>query len=165
MNRYTLGIVALVLVLAVLGWRHVTQTSDLFTQGTVSRVVDGDTMIVTSGSHSERVRIIGVDTPEVVDPDKPVQCYGPQASAYAKHWLTGRAVTLSYDVVHHDVYDRVLAYVTVDGPPSVSVEERLLELGYARTLTIPPNDRNAAKYARLQSDAAAAGRGLWGACQ
>ena len=126
MNRNGIVIIALVLVLAFLGWRHVTESSGLFTHGTVSRVVDGDTMIVTSGSRSERVRIIGVDTPEVVDPDKPVQCYGPQASAFAKHWLTGRAVTLSYDVEHHDVYDRVLAYVTVDGPPAVSVEERLV---------------------------------------
>jgi micrococcal nuclease len=164
MNRWSYIACALVALLGVLLWRHIEAGPDLFTQGTVSRVVDGDTYIVSAGSRSERVRIIGIDTPEVVDPDKPVQCYGPQASAYAKHWLTGRRVRLSYDVVRHDVYGRVLAYVTVDGPPSVSVEERMLRLGYARTLTIPPNDRNAAHYARLQSEAATAGKGLWGAC-
>jgi micrococcal nuclease len=132
------------------------------TRGTVSRVVDGDTIYVSAGGRSEDVRLIGVDTPETVDPNRPVGCYGPQASAFMKHWLTGRPVTLVYDRVLHDKYGRYLAYVYTDG---ASVERRLLRLGYARTLSIPPNVAHAAEYSALESAAAVAGRGLWSACQ
>jgi micrococcal nuclease len=79
-----------------------------------------------------------------------------------KHWLTGRPVTLVYDQVTHDKYGRYLAYVFVRGQ---SVERRLLQLGYARTLSIPPNVAHASEYSALENAAAVAGRGLWGACQ
>ena len=110
-------------------------------RGTVSRVVDGDTIYVSSGGRSQDVRLIGIDTPETVDPDRPVGCYGPQASAFMKHWLTGRSVKLVYDRETHDKYGRFLAYVYVDGTRPVSVEQRLLRLGYARTLAIPAQHR------------------------
>ena len=164
--KRVLPLITLVLVLALVAVWHLRGSgSALITRGTVTRVVDGDTYYVSSGGHSQDVRIIGVDTPETVDPDKPVQCYGPEASSYMKHWLTGRAVTLVYDRETHDKYGRTLAYVYVDGTPRVSVEERLLTLGLARTLSIPPNTANAAAYARLEQQAAVAGKGLWSACQ
>jgi micrococcal nuclease len=94
-----------------------------------------------------------------------VGCYGPEASAYTKHLLTGRRVTLVYDRELHDVYGRWLAYIYLDGSPPVFVDARLVELGYARTLSIPPNTLHAALLARLERQAAVAGRGLWGACQ
>lgn len=135
------------------------------TAGTVSRVVDGDTFVLSAGGTSYRVRVLGIDTPETVDPRKPVQCFGPQASTYAKHLLTGRRVILRYDRVVHDVYGRLLAYVWVAGPHPLFLDADLVARGYARTLSIPPNTAHAAQFARLQSQAIVAGRGLWGACE
>jgi micrococcal nuclease len=94
----------------------------------------------------------------------PVGCYGPQASTYTKHLLTGRRVTLEYDRVQRDRYGRYLAYVFLDGPPRVFVDARLVALGYARTMAIPPNTAHAGLFARLERRAALAGRGLWSAC-
>ena len=157
--------IALVLTLLAAGvtWER-TRPAGLITHGVVSRVVDGDTVYVSSGGRSEDVRLLGIDTPETVDPRRPVGCYGPEASAYTKHLLTGRWVTLVYDRVTRDVYGRYLAYVYLDGNPSVFVDAQLVELGYARTLSIPPNTRHAALLAHLEERAALAGRGLWSAC-
>ncbi len=155
--------VVVVLVVTVV-WHRLQSDSSPIARGTVSRVVDGDTIYVSSGGRSQDVRLIGIDTPETVDPDRPVGCYGPQASAFMKHWLTGRSVKLVYDRETHDKYGRFLAYVYVDGTRPVSVEQRLLRLGYARTLAIPPNTAHAAEYASIERAAAVAGRGLWSAC-
>jgi endonuclease YncB( thermonuclease family) len=133
--------------------------------GTVSRVIDGDTIIVSGDGRSEDVRVLGIDTPETVDPRKPVGCFGPQASAYTKHLLSGRRVRLEYDRVLRDRYGRFLAYVYLEGPHEVFVDARLVQLGYARTLSIPPNTRHAAQLARLEQAAAVEGRGLWSACE
>ena len=157
-----LAVVAVLVVTVV--WHRLQSDSAPISRGTVSRVVDGDTIYVSSGGRSQDVRLIGIDTPETVDPDRPVGCYGPQASAFMKHWLTGRSVKLVYDRETHDKYGRFLAYVYVDGRRPVSVEQRLLRLGYARTLAIPPNTAHAAEYASIERAAAVAGRGLWSAC-
>ena len=157
--------IALVLTLLAAGvtWER-TRPAGQITHGVVSRVVDGDTVYVSSGGRSEDIRILGIDTPETVDPRRPVGCYGPEASAYSKHLLTGRRVTLVYDRVTRDVYGRYLAYVYLDGDPPVFVDAQLVELGYARTLSIPPNTRHAQLFAHLEERAAIAGRGLWSAC-
>ena len=84
--------------------------------GVVERVVDGDTVIVRAGGGALRVRLLGIDTPETVDPDRPVGCFGPEASAYTKHLLTGRSVSLVYDRELHDRYGRLLAYVYLRRP-------------------------------------------------
>lgn len=157
-----LAVVAVLVVTVV--WHRIQSGSPPISSGTVSRVVDGDTIYVASGGQSQDVRLIGIDTPETVDPDRPVGCYGPQASAFVKHWLTGRSVKLVYDRETHDKYGRFLAYVYVEGTRPVSVEQRLLRLGYARTLAIPPNTAHAAEYASIERAAALAGRGLWSAC-
>ena len=91
-------------------------------------------------------------------------CYGPQASAFTKHLLTGRRVTLVYDRELHDRYGRFLAYVYLEGRREVFVDARLVELGYARTLPIAPNLAHAAQLAGLERQAALAGRGLWSSC-
>ena len=91
------------------------------------------------------MRLLGIDTPETVDPDRPVGCYGPQASAYTKHLLTGRRVRLVYDRELHDRYGRLLAYVYLDGRARPVRQRSLIELGYARTLSIPPNTAHAAE--------------------
>jgi micrococcal nuclease len=127
----------------------------------VVRVIDGDTIVVRLGGREEDVRLIGVDTPETVKPGTPVQCYGERASHFTKRLLTGRRVRLVFGVERHDVYGRTLAYVHLGRR---FVEAMLARRGLARSLTIPPNDRLAPLFRRLERRAALAGRGLWGAC-
>lgn len=128
---------------------------------TVTRVVDGDTFEARLGGGSERIRLIGVDTPETVEPGAPVQCFGPRASAFAHRSLDGRRLRLELGAERRDRYDRLLAYAWVEGR---LFNAALLRRGLARTLTIPPNDRFASRFRRLEQTAARRGRGLWGAC-
>ena len=127
----------------------------------VVHVVDGDTIVVDGRGRTDTVRLLGVDTPETVHPDKPVQCYGPEASAYTKAALTGRVVRLETDVETRDRYGRLLAYVLVDGH---RFNDDLLRRGYARLLVIPPNGAHARTMLDEELAARRAGRGLWGAC-
>lgn len=125
----------------------------------VSRVVDGDTFEASVAGRREAVRLIGVDTPETVAPGRPVEPYGPQASAFAKHWLTGRTLRLAGDAEPRDRYGRLLAYAWLgDG---TFWNALLLAEGYAETLTIAPNDTFAGLFARLAAAARTAQRGLW----
>jgi micrococcal nuclease len=127
----------------------------------VTRVVDGDTIEVRLDGEVQDVRYIGLDTPETVKPGTPVQCFGPAASRFNHRLVEHRRVRLVFGVERRDVYGRLLAYVHL-GRRFVNAE--LLRKGLARTLTIPPNDRFAPHFARLERQAAGAGRGLWGAC-
>ena len=157
---------ALVLALVAGGWWWARGDGPPPAEATVDRVVDGDTVIVRAGSRTLDVRLLGIDTPETVDPNRPVGCYGPEASAYTKHLLTGRRVRLVYDRQLHDVYGRWLAYIYLErhGLPDLFVNGRLVSAGYARTLSIPPNTAHATELAALERTAALAGRGLWSAC-
>ena len=127
----------------------------------VTRVVDGDTIEVRLGDRVEDVRLIGVDTPETVKPDTPVQCFGPRASHFTKQQLTDRRVRLVFGVERRDIYGRLLAYVYLGDRFFNPI---LVRRGLARSLTIPPNDRFAPLFRRLELHAARTGRGLWGAC-
>lgn len=128
----------------------------------VLRAVDGDTIEVRlSGGEVEDVRYIGVDTPETVKPDTSVQCFGPQASSFNHGLVEHRRVRLVFGVERRDAYGRLLAYVYLRGR---FVNAALVRRGFARTLTIPPNDRFAGSLKRLEIEAARAGRGIWGAC-
>jgi micrococcal nuclease len=139
------------------------------TRARVTHVVDGDTIDVElPNGDDETVRYIGIDTPETVKPDTPVQCGGPRAHEVNERLVRGRTVTLRFDEEHRDVYGRLLAYVYLPGAgPGGSplfVNAELVRRGLARTLTIPPNDSFASLFARLAARAGAAGRGLWGHC-
>lgn len=136
---------------------------ELQPQGTVrvTRVVDGDTIEVRIGERREDVRLIGVDTPETVKPGAPVQCFGPRASRFAKGLLEGKRVRIVLGVEQRDSYGRLLAYVRLGRR---FVNAILMRRGFARSLTIPPNDRFAPLFRRLELRAARAGRGLWGSC-
>ena len=112
-----------------------------------------------STAHAEDVRYIGVDTPETVKPDTPVQCFGPRASAFDHHLVEGRTVRLVFGVERRDVYGRLLAYVYLGGR---FVNAMLVRRGLARSLTIPPNDRFAPLFRRLELRAARAGTGPLG---
>lgn len=93
------------------------------------RVIDGDTIEIELYGKQEKVRLIGVDTPETVDPRKVVQYYGKEASNYVRSQLEGREVELEFDFNPRDKYDRLLAYVWIDGR---NFDSELIRLGYAR---------------------------------
>jgi micrococcal nuclease len=135
----------------------------------VTHVVDGDTIDVELADGSdETVRYIGIDTPETVKPDTPVQCGGPKAHEVNERLVGGRMVTLRFDAERRDVYGRLLAYVYLPpgrpGGRPLFVNAELARRGLARTLTIPPNDSFAALFDRLATRAGVLGRGLWGSC-
>jgi len=129
----------------------------------VERVVDGDTIRVRIGGREETVRYIGVDTPETKKPGAPVQCFGQRASAENERLVEGARVRLVTDAEPRDRYGRLLAYV-FDAQDGVFVNERLLRGGFARTLTIAPNDRHEARFRLAEARARASGTGLWGQC-
>jgi len=146
------------------GWRLGTARTPAGPAGArarVTSVIDGDTLDVAVGGRPDRVRLLGVDTPETVDPHRPVGCYGPEAAAFTKRRLTGRTVGLRFDRQRRDRYGRLLAYVEVDDR---RFNDELLAGGYARLLVIPPNGRHGRVMLDEELAARRAGRGLWGAC-
>jgi micrococcal nuclease len=129
----------------------------------VLRVIDGDTIAVRLDGRTERVRYIGIDTPESVKPGTPVQCFAKRASAANAALVAGRSVRLVGDAEQRDRYGRVLAYVYRE-PDGAFVNAQLVREGYARTLTIAPNVAHARELADLARAARQAHRGLWNAC-
>ncbi|MET0559670.1 MAG: thermonuclease family protein [Solirubrobacterales bacterium] len=161
-----LGSVVLLLVGAALilrPWEADVENADGPATATalVTRVVDGDTVEARIDGTVEDVRYIGVDTPETVKPDTPVQCFGPRASAFNHHLVEGKIIHFVFGVERRDIYGRLLGYAYL-GDRFVNAE--LVRRGLARTLEIAPNTRFASRFSRLESDAARAGRGIWGAC-
>ena len=132
-------------------------------RASVLRVVDGDTVEVRLGDRDETVRLIGIDTPETVDPRSPVECFGEEASDRTKALLPeGTAVRLVADVEARDRYDRLLAYLYRDDGTFVNLA--LVEDGYASLLTYPPNVAHVSEFTAAAARARDEGRGLWGAC-
>jgi micrococcal nuclease len=130
---------------------------------TVVRVVDGDTIIVDRGHGEERLRYIGVDTPETVAPGSPVEWMGAEATAANKALVEGQSVVLEKDVSETDQYDRLLRYVWLnDGASWTLVNAQLLSLGVAQVVTYPPDVKYADIYLERQKEARDAGIGLWG---
>lgn len=130
---------------------------------TVARVVDGDTLVAGIDGREERVRLLGIDTPESVAQNQPVQCYGVEASDHLRALLPeGTAITLILDEETRDRYDRLLAYVVRDDGLFVNLE--LVETGSAAVLVFPPNVHYEARLRAAERDARAAGAGLWGVC-
>jgi micrococcal nuclease len=128
----------------------------------VLRVIDGDTIVVRMGGRVERVRYIGVDTPETRHGDSRAECFAARAADANRALVVGRRVRLAGDRRRRDRYGRLLAYVFDDRGRSVNA--LLVRDGYARTLAIAPDTTHAGTFARLAAGARADGRGLWGAC-
>ena len=127
------------------------------TQGTVERVIDGDTIVLTTG---EKIRYLLVDAPETTNGHD--DCYGSNASQFNSDLVLGKPITLAYDVQCTDMYGRTLAYVSVDGQ---EVNTLLVQRGYACVLHIPPDgDSRADEFKAYQAEAKQNMRGLWGAC-
>lgn len=127
----------------------------------VVRVVDGDTIEVDINGGTYKVRYIGMDTPETVNPSKPVECFGKEASNKNKELVEGMVVRLEKDVSETDRYGRLLRYVWV-GDKMVNAE--LVRLGYAQVATYPPDVKYQDLFLQLQRDAREAGIGLWSEC-
>jgi micrococcal nuclease len=125
----------------------------------VQRVSDGDTFVATVKGRRERIRVIGVDTPESVDPNRPDEPFGEEAADFAKHFLHGATVRLAGDVEPRDRYGRMLAYVWLDD--GTFWNALLAAEGYAQQLTIPPNVTYASLFRRLVAEARRNDRGLW----
>lgn len=130
-------------------------------RGTVIHVVDGDTLDVDLGGTVERIRLIGIDTPETVKPNSSVECFGREASLYAKQLLDGQAVSIeaapSQDT--RDRYGRLLAYIWLADGTLANVE--LVAGGYAYEYTYDQPYIYQQQFKQAQQDAQAEQRGLW----
>lgn len=136
----------------------------------VTRIVDGDTIIVEvtgrrggpgagdAGVGEHRVRLIGIDTPESVDPRSPVECFGTEASDAAKALLEGAEVRMVKDVSETDRFDRLVRYVYIGAEMA---NARLVVNGYATAFTYPPDVRHSDLFVELEREARDADRGLW----
>lgn len=140
-----------------------------FVAGVVVRAVDGDTAVVKVDGQERRVRLLGVDTPETVHPNKPVQFYGKEASRFTKDTLNGRRVWLEYDSSPQDRYNRHLAYVWLANPKTInesSIREnmfnaKLLLGGYGKVMIIRPNKRYEKEFRKFQEEAKNKKLGVW----
>ena len=122
----------------------------------VQRVVDGDTVVLTTG---EKLRYIGVDTPETKHPRKPVEYFGKEASAFNKKLVNGKVILVEFDVTPKDRYGRLLGYVFL--PDGTFVNAELVKQGYANVYTYPPNVKYSELFRSLQAEAVKQRRGLW----
>jgi micrococcal nuclease len=131
--------------------------------GRVVRVLDGDTVLVRVSGKNLTVRAIGVNAPESVKKNSPVECFGLESSAYLKALLPkGKIVSLTLDRQRLDKYGRTLAYIALaDG---TDVQRQLLSQGYASTMKIAPNTARAKEFEKLQRTAKASKAGMWGVC-
>jgi endonuclease YncB( thermonuclease family) len=130
----------------------------------VSEFVDGDTITVDMNGNSEKVRFIGVDTPETHDPRKAVQCFGSVAAAFTKSLIGTQNVRLEADPTNtnRDRYDRLLRYVYL--PDNTLVNAEIIKQGYGFAYVSFPFQK-LDDFKRYQADAKAQGKGLWGSCK
>ncbi len=129
----------------------------------VTRVIDGDTIELSTG---QKVRLVGIDTPETVDPRRSVGCFGKQASSQSKKLVEGKEVILERDVSETDKYNRLLRYVYLplaDGS-LLFVNDYLVREGFARVYTYPPDIKFNEQFLQAEREARSENRGLWAAC-
>ena len=132
---------------------------------TMKRVVDGDTIDIAIGGNTERVRLIGINTPETKHPTKGLECYGPEASAYTEQLLPkGTKLRVERDIEARDKYGRLLLYVYIENS-NVFVNLDLVLQGYARPMVFEPNTAHKADFAQAATQAELRNVGLWQACR
>lgn len=135
---------------------EISPTPDNRQKYKVTKIIDGDTIEIENG---QKVRYIGMDTPETVDPRRPIQCYGIEASNKNKELVLDKEVYLEKDVSETDRYGRLLRYVWVN---EVMINKLLVEEGYARAATFPPDVKYAEIFLQTQEKARKELKGLWG---
>ena len=130
----------------------------------VTSFADGDTITVDMDGTEEKIRMIGVDTPETHDPRKAVQCFGQAASDYTKQLIGSQPVRLVADPLgtNRDRYDRLLRYIYL--PDGRLVEAEIIKGGYGFAYTSFPFGKSD-EFKQFETEAKAANRGLWGSCQ
>lgn len=129
----------------------------------VDDVIDGDTVDVIITGREERVRLIGIDTPETKKPNSPIECFGPEAMAFTEALLPiGTPVYIERDVVNRDDFGRLLGYV-YRADDGIFVNYEIMRQGFAQPLSIPPNDTFAELFADAARAAEADDAGLWAA--
>lgn len=127
----------------------------------VTRVIDGDTFVIDYAGKEDRVRLIGINTPETVDPRKPVQCFGKEASNKMKSLAQGQMVGLEFDTTqnYRDIYGRLLAYAYL--PDGEMLNRKMLADGYAYEYTYMKPYKYQSEFKELQKFAEQNKRGLW----
>lgn len=138
---------------------QVSQTERAKSTEKVSRVIDGDTFEIQGGI---KVRLIGVDTPEMKNKNKTLDCFAAEATKKTQSLLTGKEVVLEKDVSETDKYGRLLRYVYVGGE---MVNDTLVKKGYAKIATFPPDVKNAQIFLASEKMARENKAGLWQACK
>ena len=131
----------------------------------IAHVIDGDTVDIDIKGRTERVRLIGVNTPETKHPTKPIECFGPEASAYLTQLLPkGTTVRIERDVEARDRYGRMLLYLYL-GSNDLFINLDLVARGYGTPMSIEPNTFHRNDFVRAAAQAEAANVGLWKACR
>jgi micrococcal nuclease len=132
----------------------------------VVKVVDGDTIDVQIEGQKKTVRLIGINTPETVDPRRPVQCFGKEASNETKRLLTGKQVLLTKDVTETDKYNRLLrfVYLPLENGQMLFVNDYLVREGFANNYPYPPDVKFNDLFRQAELEAREQKRGLWSAC-
>ena len=140
------------------------EATGLPSEAIVEFVIDGDTVDVTVAGERERVRLIGIDTPESVSRNVPVQCFGKEASDALTGLLPpGTVLRIERDEEARDRYGRLLLYL-YRSEDDLFVNEWMIQQGFADTLFFEPNTTFEGPFTRSRNDARAAGLGLWSAC-
>ena len=132
----------------------------------VVEVVDGDTMKVSLQGQEKTVRLIGIDTPETVDPRRPVGCFGKEASREAKKLLEGKMVILQKDVSETDKYNRLLrlVFLPLEDGRILFVNDYLIRAGFAKIYTYPPDVKFNDQFMQAEKEAREMSKGLWDKC-
>ena len=125
----------------------------------VRRVIDGDTIELENGA---KVRYIGINTPESVDPRRPMQCFGQEAKEENKKLVLGKIVKLEKDITETDKYGRLLRYVYVN---SLFINDYLVKNGFAQVSTFPPDVKYQDQFRESQNEARTKDLGLWKNCK
>lgn len=123
----------------------------------VLRVIDGDTIELENG---QKVRYIGIDTPETVDPRRDLQCFGKEASLYNKTLVEGKEIYLEKDISQTDRYGRLLRYIYLE-ENGISINEQLVKEGYAVASSYPPDIKYQEKLRLTEQEARNNQKGLW----
>ncbi|MDK7282632.1 thermonuclease NucI [Staphylococcus pettenkoferi] len=165
-------IIVAIVIIGVLAFQYINHTGPFKQSGSdseapentekvhVERVVDGDTFVASDAHHKRlKVRLIGMDTPETVKPNTPVQPYGKEASNYSKKHLNQEDVYLEYDKEREDRYGRTLAYVWLDQHTMFNKE--LVEKGLAREKYFAPNGKYRDVFKRAERQAKKEQRNIW----
>lgn len=132
----------------------------------VLRVIDGDTIEIEENGKKYKLRYLGIDTPETVDPRRGVQCFGKEASNENKSLVEGKEITLEKDISEIDRFGRLLRYVylKLDDGKVLFVNDYLVREGFAKALTYPPDVKYNERFLEAERGARENKKGLWGKC-